>query len=71
MGTEKCLVVIDTEKNMLVQVIGSEKKLLSEFRETKLIFYCYFAELCLGSDRDISGCRYACCGSWGKAHNAN
>ena len=29
-GTDKCLVVIDTQKNMLVQVIGSENKLLSE-----------------------------------------
>ena len=31
-GTVKCLVVIDTKENMLVQVIGSENKLLSELR---------------------------------------
>ena len=35
-GTEKCLVVIDTKKNMLVQVIRSENKLLSELS----ISYC-------------------------------
>ena len=33
MGTEKCLAVIDTKKNMLVQVIRSENKLLSELRK--------------------------------------
>ena len=31
-GTEYGLVVLDTKKNVLVQVIGSENKLLSELK---------------------------------------
>ena len=35
MGTSKGLIVLDTKKNMLVQVVGSDNKLLSEY-----IFVC-------------------------------
>ena len=31
MGTSKGLIVLDTKKNMLVQVVGSDNKLLSEY----------------------------------------
>ena len=31
MGTSKGLIVLDTRKNMLVQVVGSDNKLFSEY----------------------------------------
>lgn len=44
LGTQKALIVLDTLTNHLVQVFGSEKKLLSKFLIVWLLDGCIFVD---------------------------